>query len=388
MSKENQAFDICVIGAGMVGASCACAFAFLGLKVALVEPYLPTPFEPSQAPDLRVSALNRHSIDLLAQLGALQNIQDMRYRTYKSLSVWESEFTKTTFSAQDIGEQQLGIFAENRIIQLALLDSIKERFDKHIVIFNSKASSINYATGEVILDTDVYLTSKLIVGADGAKSQVRSAAEIGQTGWDYRQRANLILVQMHQAIADETWQQFTPSGPLALLPMHDAFACLVWYADSDISARIQAMQSGELKQAIVEAFPSSLGDFEICDRAGFALTRMHANEYFRGNAVLIGDAAHTINPLAGQGVNLGFKDVSALSAAVKAHGLDDLSAALMAYQKQRKAQNLLMMSTMDALYATFSNDVGVLKLLRNLALVTAQKAGPIKNMALKYAMGI
>lgn len=388
MSKENQAFDICVIGAGMVGASCACALAVLGLKVALVEPYLPTPFEPSQAPDLRVSALNRHSIDLLSQLGAMQNIQDMRYRTYKSLSVWESEFAKTTFSAQDIGEQQLGIFAENRIIQLAILDSIKQRFDKHIVIFNSKASSINYATGEVILDTDVHLMSKLIVGADGAKSQVRSAAEIGQTGWDYRQRANLILVQMHQAIADETWQQFTPSGPLALLPMHDAFACLVWYADSDISARIQAMQSGELKKAIVEAFPSSLGDFEICDRAGFALTRMHANEYFRGNAVLIGDAAHTINPLAGQGVNLGFKDVSALSAAVKEHGLDDLSAALMAYQKQRKAQNLLMMSTMDALYATFSNDVGVLKLLRNLALGAAQKAGPIKNMALKYAMGI
>jgi 2-octaprenyl-3-methyl-6-methoxy-1,4-benzoquinol hydroxylase len=388
MATGGNHFDICVVGAGMVGAASACAFAKNGYKVAVIEPYMPEPFETQQAPDLRVSALNKHSLDLLSDLHALENIEKMRFRRYDSLQVWENELARTSFSAQDIGESQLGIFAENRIIQLALLQSIEDNFAGNITMFNAKAERIQTQSAELALESNELIQAKLIVGADGANSQVREAANIGQTGWDYAQRANLILINMHNKIADTTWQQFTPNGPLALLPMHDNYACLVWYASSEQSESIQSMSFEELKVAIVDTFPSQLEEFDVVEKAGFPLTRMHANHYWKDKAVLVGDAAHTINPLAGQGVNLGFKDVAALSESLKKASIDDLRHALTTYEHKRRAQNLLMMSSMDALYATFSNDIGPLKLLRNLALGAAERAGPLKNMALKYAMGI
>lgn len=388
MSIKYQEFDICIIGAGMVGAACACAFADIGYKVAVVEPFLPEPFDVDQPPDLRVSALNRHSIDLLRKVRALSGIQGMRYRAYSSLSVWEQALTPTTFCAKDVGEEQLGIFAENRVIQLSLLRSIDSHYAQSITLFNDKAEQLDTINGKVLLDGGKAIKATLIVGADGANSQVRKSAGIGESGWDYHQRANLILVNMRESIPDETWQQFTPTGPLALLPMHDNYASLVWYAGPEKSAEIQAMDDVSLKSAIIESFPTRLGNFDVCSKAGFGLTRMHANQYWRNRAVLIGDAAHTINPLAGQGVNLGFKDVAALARAIEKYGIDKLDSALLAYEKERKSKNLLMMSTMDALYATFSNDIKGIKLLRNIALGVAQKAGPLKNMALKYAMGI
>jgi 2-octaprenyl-3-methyl-6-methoxy-1,4-benzoquinol hydroxylase len=387
-SLDTIDVDVCVFGAGMVGAASACALAQQGLRIALIEPYLPKPFSSEQAPELRVSALNRHSMNLLASLKALPYIEQMRFRSYDSLEVWEDSLSKTIFSAQDLGETQLGIFAENRIIQLALLRSISESYGDNIQIVKDKAQKVDVTDASVELQSGAKIQAKFLLGADGAQSQIRKAAGIGQTGWQYQQRANIICISMHQAIEDTTWQQFTPTGPLALLPMHDNFASLVWYADDESSAYIQSLDNEALKAAILERFPSRLADFDIINKAGFGLTRMHANQYWRHKAVLAGDAAHTINPLAGQGVNLGFKDVSALSDAVKEHGLHDLSGAFKMYEKQRRAQNLLMMSAMDALYVTFSNDIAPLKFARNTALMLAQRAGGLKNRALKYAMGI
>ncbi|WP_395342588.1 FAD-dependent oxidoreductase [Ningiella sp. W23] len=405
MITENSQFDVCIIGAGMVGAACACLLARQGAQVALIEPYLPSTFDPSQAPDLRVSALNRHSLDLLDSVGALKLIMAMRYRSYSYLEVWESDFSKTRFDSADIGEQQIGIFAENRIIQLALLEVLKRDFSDYVTLHRAKASSIDIVSGEVSLQ-DIenessdgssrkhHLKAQIIIGADGANSQVRRIADIGQTGWEYAQQANLFAVNMHDKIADETWQQFTPQGPVALLPMHESFASLVWYADAQTSSALKHMDNEHLKSAIRAKFPDRLGDFDLIDKAGFSLTRMHAKHYHKHRAVLIGDSAHTINPLAGQGVNLGFKDVAALckvldeSSAEDIHNSHKLSALFDNYEKGRRPQNLLMMSSMDALYKTFGNDVPGLKAIRNLALLAAQRAGPAKNIALKYAMGI
>jgi 2-octaprenyl-3-methyl-6-methoxy-1,4-benzoquinol hydroxylase len=380
--------DVCVFGAGMIGAASACALAKRGLKVAVIEPYLPNAFSPEQPPDLRVSALNRHSMQLLEELDALRYIEQMRYRRYDQLEVWEDSFAKTVFSAQDIGQTQLGIFAENRIIQLALLRSMNEHYSAQIQLIQDKAISVDISQARVQMLNGCQIQAGCLVGADGAQSQIRKAAGIGQTGWQYQQRANIICVRMHQPIADTTWQQFTPSGPLALLPMHDDFASLVWYANDETSHYIQSLDDNALKAAIVEHFPARLGDFDVIDKAGFALTRMHVNQYWREKAVLAGDAAHTINPLAGQGVNLGFKDVAVLSEAITVHGLTDLRGAFKTYEKKRRAQNLLMMSAMDALYVTFSNEIAPLKLARNAALMLAERAGIVKNTALKYAMGI
>nr|WP_136249716.1 FAD-dependent monooxygenase [Ningiella ruwaisensis] len=386
-SQQIEA-DICVMGAGMVGAAVACAMADKGFKVAVVEPFMPEEYHASQAPDLRMSALNKHSIDLLQDLGAYEHILQMRYRDYDCLQVWEDEFAKTSFSASDIGESKLGIFAENRIIQLALLKCFRLQYAESIQVFPHKAKHIDIKTGTLQLDNDVSIKSALIVGADGANSQVRRSAAIGQTGWDYEQLANLILIETSERLPDTTWQQFTPSGPLACLPMHDNYACLVWYANASASAELNGANLQTLKQMIEVSFPPLLGDFSVLEHANFPLRRAHANQYWRSKAVLIGDAAHTINPLAGQGVNLGFKDVAALADALERYGLDDLKSSLTSYEKARRHQNLLMMSSMDVLYSVFSNKIGPLKLVRNIALGAAQHAGPVKNMALKYAMGI
>ncbi|MFC4699705.1 FAD-dependent monooxygenase [Glaciecola siphonariae] len=381
-------FDVCILGAGMVGAALACVLANNGMRVALIEPYLPHPFNAQESPDLRVSALNKHSIDLLSSVHALDEIKSMRYRKYDALMVWEDEAAKTQFSAKDVDEPQLGIFAENRVIQLALLKSISGHFAESVTIFNSSASSIDVQQGLVQLASGEHIQAHFIAGADGAQSQVRSVAGIGQVGWDYSQHANLVLVKMKNAIEDMTWQQFTPSGPVALLPMHDDYASLVWYDSAERSSAISNMDNAQLKEAIVKKFPSTLGDFEVCSQAGFGLRRMHTTRYYKHKAVLVGDAAHTINPLAGQGVNLGFKDVTALAQSLQAHSIGELEHAFAAYEKARRGQNLLMMSTMDALYATFSNNNTVLKTVRNFALGAAEKAGPLKNKALKYAMGL
>jgi len=405
---DTRTFDICVVGAGMVGAASAVMLAQLGLNVALVEPNMPEPFDVAQAPDLRISALNKHSINLLEQCKALDTIKKMRYRNYERLSVWENITSMTTFCAQDVKQTTLGLFAENRIIQLALLDALREHHSDTVTVFNAKPDKIDVISGELTLSDQTQLRVNLIIGADGASSQVRQSAGIGQTAWQYQQRANIISVNMHKAFADETWQQFTPTGPLAFLPMHENYASLVWYADANTSKSIQAMNKDELKVAIKNTFPDKLGDFDVLSQAGFGLTRMHAKHYYKHRAVLVGDAAHTINPLAGQGVNLGFKDVAALYHLIKEHVVkkhvikkhvaedlpqlsmnpSDLENALRRYQTLRKPQNLIMMSTMDVLYAGFSNDIAPIKALRNIALGAAQKAGPLKNLALKYAMGL
>jgi 2-octaprenyl-3-methyl-6-methoxy-1,4-benzoquinol hydroxylase len=156
-----------------------------------------------------------------------------------------------------------------------------------------------------------------------------------------------------------------------------------------MSQHIRNTNNDVIKKEVLARFPSILGDFEILDKTGFPLRRMHANTYWRKNVVLIGDAAHQINPLAGQGVNLGFKDVDALVESIKNNPITDVNKqALINYEKTRRTPNLLMMSAMDVFYQTFSNDISVLKMLRNLGVQVANMAGPIKHKVLKYAMGL
>ncbi|MGY0564910.1 MAG: FAD-dependent monooxygenase, partial [Paraglaciecola chathamensis] len=177
-------------------------------------------------------------------------------------------------------------------------------------------------------------------------------ANIGTQGWQYRQQAFAIQIVTHAAPQDITWQQFIPTGPVAFLPMYEQFASLVWYNTSDNIKRLKALSKSALKQEIKHAFPDELVDFDVMNTAHFPLMRMHANQYVKNNVVLVGDAAHAINPLAGQGVNLGFKDVAALLECIddKVPTLDIMQK----YEAKRRRDNLLMMSAMDAIYGTFN----------------------------------
>ncbi len=393
---DNKDYDCCIVGGGMVGAALAIGLAKLNKKVVIIERYSLHEFDVNQPPDLRMSAFNLHSVELLKDLGAWQYIQEMRMRSYTKLSVWDANpfFTNkdlnfTSFDAEEANQTVLGYFIENRLVQLALHKVLKIDFSEQVeIVYEQPIQHIDCLSGRVELNNNRTIKCSAIFGADGANSKVRSFAKIGTSGWQYSQHANGILIEADSPFPDETWQAFYTSGPRALLPMYDNFACLVWYDSKEKSDWIQQASNEELKQAVLEHFPSKLPEFNVVNKASFPLTRMHAKKYGQHKAIILGDAAHTINPLAGQGVNIGLKDVASLIEIVGTIDFNDLNEVVKKFEKSRYAQNLLMMSTMDALYFTFSTELTPIKAIRDLGLTVAQRAGVAKGKALKYAMGI
>jgi 3-demethoxyubiquinol 3-hydroxylase len=387
----NNNFDVIVVGGGMVGSATALGLSKQGLRVAIVEQQMPHSFDPKQEPDMRVSAISLASETLLSELGAWQHVMNMRTCPYRRLAVWEKSDCKTEFNVAQLGYSHLGHIVENRIIQLALHQALQEQKVSWFV--ESAIAKIDMAPQPGVLFLDgQQISANLLIGADGFNSKVREASGIGTEGWQYSQQALGIKIKTHAQQSDITWQQFTADGPLAFLPLFDGYASLVWYGNARRIKDLKSLNKAKLKQQIQQHFPAELVDFDILETASFPLTRMHAKQYVKGQILLIGDAAHSINPLAGQGVNLGFKDVQALLQALSPENDVQLSyyadKRLQQYESVRRRDNLLMMTTMDLIYATFSNDIGPLKLLRNIGLKLADKAGPLKTQVMKYAMGL
>ncbi|MBL4817275.1 MAG: FAD-dependent monooxygenase [Shewanella sp.] len=386
--------DVVILGGGMIGAATAIGLAQLGLSVTVIEAFRPEAYSSEQAIDLRVSAISLATETLLERLGALDRLTQMRRAPYLGLETWELEGCITRFHADAIGVSHLGHIVENRLIQLALWEQFESLDNLELLCPRSLDSFSRSENGVcVTLDDGQRLDAKLLVGADGANSQVRTWAGIGLTGWDYAQSAMLINIETAIEQQDVTWQQFTPKGPRSLLPLPGNNASLVWYDDASRIAQLSTLSNAALAQQIKMHFPERLDrQFEVLNKGSFKLTRRHAQSYFADNLVILGDAAHTINPLAGQGVNIGFKDVDALMSVIS----DKLSqqeawwsnAALSEYQNRRYRDNQLMMSAMDLFYAGFSNDLLPLKVLRNAALKLANIDSPIKKQVLKYAMGL
>ena len=405
-----EEFDCVVVGGGMVGAASALSMAALGLTVALVEKRKVS-FSSKQSLqdkpfDLRVSAISIASEHLLKQLGAWQQIKAWRTCPYKRLAVWESESIYTEFSAENINQSHLGHIIENNLVQLALWQQIEA--NKNISIYCpeevvSLEQNNDYAT---VTLSQCILKTKLVVGADGAQSKVRSMTNIGITGWDYQQSAMLMNVETELPQQNITWQQYLPTGPVAFLPLPssnnaDNFtlpgrASLVWYHQRDEITRLSLLSNSQLQQEVLQNFPKKLGKVKVLSKGAFPLTRSHANSYQHKKVLLLGDAAHTINPMAGQGVNLGFKDVKALQEVIAdaiANNEPWFNENILSrYEKNRRNDNLMMMSTMDALYVTFSHPSPAVKVARNLALLAINKIPLIKtvvkNKALAYACGV
>ncbi|WP_375753113.1 2-octaprenyl-3-methyl-6-methoxy-1,4-benzoquinol hydroxylase [Vibrio sp. HN007] len=381
-------FDIAVIGGGMVGAAIAIGVAKSGKSVALVEGKAPESYLPNQPMDIRVSAISHKSVDLLKQLGAWDDVLEMRVCPYRRLETWEHQECRVKFDAESLSLNQLGYIVENRLIQLGLWNQF-EQYSSLSLFCPDSLEKIEFSddSNVVVLKSGKKLEAKLVIGADGANSQVRSQAQIGVTAWDYRQHCMLINVETERPQQDITWQWFTPSGPRSFLPLKGNQGSLVWYDSPKRIRQLQAMSPEALREEVLAYFPRELGDIEVLQSGYFPLTRRHAQKYSNKRCVLAGDSAHTINPLAGQGVNIGFKDVQVLLDIFAKEDWDSESA-LAEYERRRRPDNLLMQSGMDFFYKSFSNELLPLKVLRNVGFKIAENSGPIKKQVLKYALGI
>ena len=412
----KEQVDIVVVGAGMVGAALATGLGQAGLSVVLVDRDSAPSFSNRQQPDIRVSALSAGSERYLRQLGAWSRIEEMRITRYTRLAVWDASphplsalipagINRTTFDSADLGVSHLGHIVENCITQQALWESAKAQPSVSVLANDAVATLVNNdRLAEVILESGRCFECQLVIGADGAQSQVRELAGIGTSRDQYAQQALVASVRYLGQPEDITWQAFHPSGPRAFLPLHQAqarseaegpesWASLVWYDQPAVLAELKAMPDAEFIAAVQKAFPDDLPPLaSVAARASFPIARQHAHRYVQNRVVLVGDAAHTINPLAGQGVNLGFQDAECLQGLVRearraGHDLSEPQW-LARYEQNRRPANSRMMLAMDAFYYLFSNRIPPVHLLRNLGLGLAQRLPSARNQVARYAMGL
>ncbi len=389
----QKQYDVIVVGGGMVGAAAACCLGGSQLKVAVIEKNMPEAFKAEQPHDIRVSALSIGSKNILEMVGAWQGVISRRYCPYQRMRVWEAE-GDTEFNSRDIQHDELGYIVENRITQLAFLERLNE-FDNIDLLCPVEIAKIEYKPDQTLvsLSDGQQLSCQLIVAADGGFSKVRQAVGIGVTSWDYQQHAMVIYVETDYPQQDITWQRFVPSGPQAFLPLTDNFGSIVWYNSPDEVRRLSQLSDQELLQELSDTFPDTLGDIKrVINCASFPLKRQHAQAYIKKGVALIGDAAHMINPLAGQGVNIGLLDAAALAQVLveaNQQGQDIGSeSVLKRYESMRRNENLKMMTLMDVFYRVFSNRITPLRFFRNLGLGLAERVVPAKNKVMRYAMGL
>ena len=394
-------FDVVVAGGGMVGAACAALFGSYeptsALRVAMLEPDPAIPPAAGEPLDLRVSALSRASQRLAERAGAWPQVVARGAAGYQRMVVWDERGEadgpgSIRFDAARLGQPDLGHIVENRSLQAALT----ARAVAHgVTLLRAGVAAMQTDQEAVTLTTTGgrRLAAGLVVAADGGDSALRRMAGIDTRGWDYGQRAVVAHLQPVRSHADTAWQRFLSTGPLALLPLADGRVSLVWSTTPERADALLAMDEGAFGEAVEAASAGVLGRLvPTTRRASFPLRLLHATRYTAPRLALVGDAAHGVHPLAGQGVNLGLMDCAALAQALgealRGGGEAGDSAALRRYERWRKAENLPAMALMDGLKRLFSNDDPALSWLRRAGLGLVDRATPLKRVLIERAMGL
>ncbi|MBT8143488.1 MAG: UbiH/UbiF/VisC/COQ6 family ubiquinone biosynthesis hydroxylase [Gammaproteobacteria bacterium] len=386
-------YDVVIIGAGMVGSAAACRLASDGLRVALIEARLPDLNLDDNYIDLRVSAVSRGSQVLLRQLGAWRLIEPRFRSPFRVMRVWDAQVAPRAaevleFDSAEIGEPDIGHIVENRRIVAALHGVIADS-DAVELIAPAVATDIDLGDDHVTvtLDNGLQLRARLLIGADGARSPTREQTGIETEGWSYHQKGVVTHVRTSRPHNETAWQRFLPTGPIALLPLYDGRSSIVWSTTEDEAQRLLELDEATFNREITKATDGALGDVIDSDkRAAFPLQLLHAKQYTRPRLALVGDAAHAIHPLAGQGVNLGFADVRHLAEALTAGDPGD-HVGLRRYERKAKSENLVMMATLDALHRLFTSEQPVLSRLRSAGLGLVNRVTPVKQLLIRRALG-
>ena len=401
---NSRDFDIVIVGGGAVGSAAASLLAKITkstnkpLKIALIESQLPPVFDPNQV-DPRVAALTEKTRLMFDQIGIWSKIVDKRACAYKAMNVWDAEGTgRITFDCQQVQQPNLGHIVENSALVSTLIEHIQQQ--PNIELF-CPANIADYQLQEdgitLTLDNEITLSGQLLIAADGANSAVREQFQFATKQWDYGQHAIVTTITTENPNQLTAWQRFMPTGPLAFLPLNtigDAYCCsIVWSQDTEEAERLMALDDKEFCQQLSRASEHCLGEvLKTEKRYLIPLRQSHATDYVMPRVALIGDAAHSIHPLAGQGANLGFADAQVLAeemANAYARDLDlgDLTL-LKRYQRRRKPENLATMAAMEGFKRLFGSHNSVLRLLRNYGLSGINRLGAIKNTLIKQAMGL
>ncbi|QYZ66399.1 MAG: 2-octaprenyl-3-methyl-6-methoxy-1,4-benzoquinol hydroxylase [Gammaproteobacteria bacterium (ex Lamellibrachia satsuma)] len=394
MSEQRDSFDLIVVGGGMVGSALGCAMADAGFDVCVLELREPQTDWPDDEVDLRVSALTRASQQVLENLGAWDRMCEKRVSPYTDMHVWDAGGNGSIhFSCHDVGESNLGHIVENRVTQRALWERLAT-YDNVTRLCPAEVADLEMGPRpSVRLKDGTSLQVKLVVGADGRESLIRRMAAIGTRGWDYDQHAIVATVRPVLHHQNTAWQRFMPTGPLAFLPIDDGRCSIVWSTSPLLARELMALDDADFCRELTQASERMLGDvLEVGPRAAFPLRLGHAETYIREGLALVGDAAHAIHPLAGQGVNLGFLDAAQLAEVLiearQAGRQIGSLATLRRYERARKGANMGMLGAMDFFKRFFSNEVSPLKLARNLGLSLVDNSGPLKQLVVRRAMGM
>ncbi len=393
MSARRGRLDAAVVGGGVVGAACALALADLGLEVALIEAQAPPPWR-AERPDLRVYAFAPDNAALLQRLGVWPQVVAARAQPYRRMRVWDAAGGgELAFDADAFGRGELGWIVEHGLLVDKLWAALSAAGVR--VSCPAKVEALEQLEDGVRLrlDDGTRVEANLAIAADGAESSVRGLAGLEVDAHDYAQRGVVAYVRTERAHESTAWQRFLPTGPLAFLPCAGGSSSIVWTLPEAEAGRILALDDGAFGAELTTAFGARLGKtVPLTKRVAFPLRRQLVRDYAVGRVAMIGDAAHVVHPLAGQGVNLGLRDVSALCdafAKAKTHRADALSPQRLArWARERKSENAAAAYAFDGINRVFSNDGVAATLLRGHLLGIADRAPMVSHGLWRRAAGL
>ena len=394
--SDKRLFDVAVVGAGMVGAATAALLARAGFSVAMIEQREPRPFDPGAPVGLRVSAFSPGSVDVLREAGAWRQIERQRHCAYRRMIVEDrDETTVLQFDAPEFGLDELGVIIENELVQWTLWQSLLASGGVEIICPGSVAA-LHSGPGEcrVELQDGSSLRARLVVGSDGAESRIRQMLGIHQDHWEYGQRGIVAVVETATPNRGMAWQRFMDGGPLALLPLQDGSSSIVWSRPEPEALRLLELDDESFLAELQVAAAGGEGHWpdrvtRCGPRAAFPLTMRLSASYTGPNTVLVGDAAHVVHPLAGQGVNLGLLDAAGLvEVLVDARARQEDFAAeknLVKFGRWRRSEAEIMARGIHNLRGLFMP--GELGLLRRLGMGLVARSWTVKEAFIRRAAG-
>jgi 2-octaprenyl-3-methyl-6-methoxy-1,4-benzoquinol hydroxylase/2-octaprenylphenol hydroxylase len=392
--RRAPALDVAVVGGGMVGAAAALALARAGFATALLEARAPAAWDAGAEVDLRVVGLAPSSIALLDELDVWTSIRSARAGPYTHMHVWDAESgAAIDFDAASEGRDRLGCIVENSLVQWTLWQALETAGVRRLCPAEVKGFEAREDRVQLELADGEMLSAGLLVAADGAASPLRQLAGIGTRGRDYAQRAVVAHVATERPHQDTAWQRFLPGGPLALLPLGDGRSSIVWSLPEAEAQHVLALDDRAFLDALGVASDFRLGRIVASTpRAAFPLKLQLAERYQAERFVLLGDAAHAVHPLAGQGVNLGLRDVAELRdtlLAARAAGRDIGAVhVLRRYARRRRSADTLDALGFDALARVYAWQSPALIAARGVGVRLLDRLAPLKRRISEHAAGL